>query len=586
MVHRPGYWVERLRSKARERILAALPDEAQAGVLAALAIGDQQAIGAREWGVFTRTGVNHLMSISGLHITMIAALAFALAVRLWPRLGRAALRLPAQSVAALAGLAVGFAYALLAGFGVPAQRTVIMLAVVALALASGRPTRSIDVLSVAMLAVLALDPWAILAPGFWLSFGAVALILYVNAGRVARADALRTWVRVQWAITVGLIPLTLAMFQQMSVVSPLANAVAVPVVSLGVVPLTLIGTVLPIDLPLFAAAKLMGWCAGFLTVLSELPAAVWAQQAPPAWALIVALGGALWLLAPRGFPARWIGAFGLAPLFLLPVARPAPGQYWAEILDVGQGLAVVVHTATHALLFDAGSAYSRDADSGSRIIVPHLRASGLRHLDGFVVSHDDIDHAGGMRAVLDALPVTWVRTTLAPDDARLRSAARVMRCVRGSAWQWDGVRFALLHPSVQSYNQPSVKDNERSCVLRIEAAAGSLLIAADIERGAEAELLAHSAAALRSDVLVVPHHGSRTSSTDAFLRAVDPSLAIFTVGYRNRFGHPAAEVLERYAAAGSSILRSDRDGAVLLRFESALSVRALRRERRRYWHDA
>jgi competence protein ComEC len=583
MVHRPAYWIERLRSAARERIKDALPTHPQAGVLAALAIGDQQAIGAQQWAVFTRTGVNHLMSISGLHITMIAALAFAVVARLWRRAAALALRIPAQKAAAIAGLLAGLAYSLLAGFGVPAQRTVIMLAVIALALAAGRPSRGRDVLAVALLAVLLLDPWAILAPGFWLSFGAVALILYVSAGRVERPGILRNWVRVQWALTLGLLPLLLGLFQQVSVASPLANAVAVPVVSLGVVPLTLLGTVLPLDIALAVAAWLMDWCHAFLAALSQLPAAVWQQHCPPAWALVAAVLGVLWLLAPRGFPARWVGLFALLPLFLLQAPRPAPGEYWADVLDVGQGLAVLIRTHKHALLFDAGPALSRDADSGSRIVVPHLRATGVGRLDGFVVSHDDIDHTGGMQAVLEALPVRWVSSPLAPDDPRLAGTHRAVRCQRGTDWDWDGVRFALLHPAAESYNRPGIKDNNRSCVLRVQSAAGSLLVAADVERDAEAQLLEHGTAALRADVLIVPHHGSRTSSTDAFLRAVAPSLAIFTVGYRNRFGHPAQDVLERYVQQGSRILRSDTDGAVLLRFAAGVSVQAWRHQRPRYW---
>jgi competence protein ComEC len=586
MVHRPGYWIERMRGAARDRIESALPGHPQAGVLSALAIGDQQAIGAQQWAVFTRTGVNHLMSISGLHITMIAALAFGVVVRLWPCMGAAALHAPARSAAALAGLGTGLGYALLAGFGVPAQRTVIMLAVVALALAGGRPSRGADVLAVALLAVLLLDPWAILAPGFWLSFGAVALILYVSAGRLDRSGTLRNWVHVQWALTLGLVPLLLGLFQQVSVVSPLANAVAVPVVSLGVVPLTLIGTVLPLDVALAVAAWLMGWCHAFLAALNELPAAVWQQQAPPAWALLAAVLGVLWLLAPRGFPARWIGIVALLPLFLLPAAAPKPGEYWADVLDVGQGLAVVIRTHQHALLFDAGPAFSRDADSGSRIVVPHLRATGVRRLDGLVISHDDTDHTGGMQAILEALPVGWVRSPLDPDDARLHLAQPALRCERGTGWEWDEVRFALLHPAAESYNRAGIQDNDRSCVLRVDSPAGSVLVAADIEQDAEAQLLEHGATALRSDVLIVPHHGSRTSSTDAFLRAVAPSLAVFTVGYRNRFGHPAADVLERYARRGSRILRSDADGAVLLRFEAGVSVQAWRHARPRYWHGA
>jgi competence protein ComEC len=586
MVHRPGLWIERARDAARDRILRALPGEPQAGVLAALAIGDQQAIAVEEWAVFTRTGVNHLMSISGLHITMLAALAFALVVRVWPRIPGAALRVAAQRAAAVAGLAVGLLYALLAGFEVPAQRTVLMLAVVALALAAGRPARSLDVLAVALIAVLALDPWAILAPGFWLSFGAVAMLLYIGATRIEGERMLGSWARVQWAITLGLVPVLVGMFQLVSLVSPLANAFAIPLVSLAVVPLTLAGTLLPVDLVLLLAAKLMQLCYVCLAWLNALPAAVWEQHAPPAWSLAAALAGVLWLLAPRGFPARWAGVFAFLPMFLAPAARPAPGEFWADVLDVGQGLAVVVRTHGHALLFDAGTAFSADFDSGSRIIVPHLRGTGVRELDAFVVSHDDIDHTGGVRAVLAALPVHRVFTSLPTTDARLQRAESIERCVRGRQWSWDGVAFTLLHPAADSYNRDGVKDNDRSCVLQVRAAAGSLLIAGDVERAAEAQLLAAAPAALRSDVLIAPHHGSRTSSGADFLAAVAPRIAVFTVGYRNRFGHPAPDVLDRYAALGARIQRSDADGAVLLRFGPQLAVHGWRAMRPRYWQDA
>ena len=616
MVPRPTYWLERVREAARARILRELAGEPAAGVLAALAIGDQQAIDAAQWTVFTRTGVNHLMSISGLHITMVSGLVFAAVLWGWRWLGGAALRLPAQKAAAAAGLVTALLYSLLSGFGVPAQRTVYMLGCVALALLAGRAAAPSAVLASAALVVLALDPWAILAPGFWLSFGAVALILYVSAGRLARPGWLSEWARVQWAITLGLTPITIAVFQQVSLVSPLANAVAIPVVSLGVVPLTLLGLVLPTDALLRVAAELMSLCSVLLTHLSALPAAVWQQHAPPGWALLAAAAGVAWLLAPRGFPARWLGVAGLLPLLLVRQAPPAPGEAWVDVLDVGQGLAALVRTANHSLLYDAGPAFSREADSGSRIIVPHLRASGVRRLDGFVVSHDDSDHTGGMVSVLEALPVAWVSSSLRADDPRLAGVIQRLRCEAGQSWEWDGVDFAILHPAVedydgmedygglhdydsvqdndsvresnraQDYNRPRSKDNDRGCVLRIATAGASILLTADIERGAERSLIERAGRALRSDVLVVPHHGSNTSSTDAFLAQVHPDLAIFTVGYRNRFGHPAEAVLARYAQLGIATYRTDTDGALLLRLGATRELVAWRRERPRYWHGS
>lgn len=583
-VAHPAYWIERLRERIRERIQRALPSHSAAGVLIALAIGDQQAIDATQWTVFTRTGVNHLMSISGLHITMIAGLAFAAVSQLWRRLPRLAARLPAQHAAALAGLMVAFGYALLSGFSVPAQRTVYMLGVVAVASLAGIRASSVAVLAVALLIVLLLDPWAVLSPGLWLSYGAVAVILYVSVGRIGRAGWLNTWVQVQAAITLGLTPVLIAMFQQVSLISPLANAMAIPLVSLGVVPLTLLGAVLPLDWLLAIAAWLMERCNTLLAYLGSLPAAVWQQHAPPAWATVAACLAVLWLLAPRGTPARWLGGLGLLPLFAVTPLMPPPGALWLDVLDVGQGHAAVLRTAHHALLFDTGPKYSADSDSGARVVIPMLRAAGLAALDGIVVSHDDSDHSGGLLSVLQAVPADWVATSLPPDEPSLALAAAVRRCVRGDAWEWDGVRFTLLHPSAQSYAAAGVRDNDRSCVLHAQALGGSVLLTADIERGAEAELLAALPSDLRADVLVVPHHGSATSSTEALLARLRPAQAIIPVGYRNRFGHPVAEVLARYQAMGTTLWRTDRDGALLVRIEQDISVQAWRGMRPRYWH--
>ncbi len=584
-VERPRYWIERAREWARTRIERALPGSTVAGILVALAIGDQPAISAQQWAVFTRTGVNHLMSISGLHITMVSGLVFALTAWGWRRLPGASAGLPAHSAGALVGMVAAFTYALLSGFGVPAQRTVLMLAVVAVALLKGRGTAVAGVLTTALFVVVLLDPWAIQSAGFWLSFGAVALILYVGTGRVQRPGWLAEWARVQWAITLGLVPLLLVLFQQVSVVSPLANAFAIPVVSLGVVPLTLLGLLLPVDALLVLAAKLMELCYWLLNALSRLPQAVWQQAAPPAWTLPVALIGVAWMLAPRGFPARWLGLAALLPLVSVQAARPAPGHFWLDVLDVGQGLAAVVRTAGHTLLYDTGPAFSSDADSGSRIVAPYLRGEGVSRLDGLIVSHDDSDHSGGTLSVLQALPVAWVASSLSADSPQIAPASRRLRCFAGQRWEWDGVRFEMLHPSWDSYNVQATRDNDRSCVLQVVAAGGSALLTADIERSAEAQIMARAATRLAADVLLVPHHGSATSSSHEFLDQIRPRIAIVPVGYRNRFGHPVADVLARYAELGADVYRTDRDGALLVRFEDGASVQAWRTVRRRYWQE-
>lgn len=584
LVQRPRYWIERARELARTRIMSALPEAPYAGVIAALVIGDQRAIPAEQWRVFTRTGVNHLMSISGLHVTMVSGLIFALVFSLW-RHSAWVLRVPARKMATLAGLATAFAYALLSGFAVPAQRTLFMLTVVAAALWLGTIESPAIVLAAALFIVLLLDPWAVLAPGFWLSFGAVATIMYVTTRRVGQLRWLPAFGRIQIAVTLALVPLLLAMFQQVSIVSPVANALAIPVVSLVVVPISLIGTIVPFDFVLQLAHATVSGCLFVLNRLSELPAAVWVQHAPRPWTIVLATGAVLLLLAPRGTPGRWLGGLGLLPMLLIGPPPLERGALQIAVLDVGHGVAILIRTSGHALLYDTGPSFGRDSDSGSRIIVPYLRSVGVRRLDGVVVSHDDNDHAGGAVSVLQAVPVAWLMSSLPDGHPLALMPEHSFRCHTGQQWQWDGVHFEILHPTPESYDDSRIKDNDRSCVLRIESEAMRVLLTADIERRSEYELIASHAARLRADILLAPHQGSRTSSEAAFLAAVQPRIVIFPVGYRNRFGHPHRDVLGRYLARGVRVFRTDRDGAVLI--ESGRSspprITAFRSVYRRYW---
>jgi competence protein ComEC len=588
MVHAPAHWVEVAREKIRDRITRALPDATYAGVIVALAVGDQRAIPAAQWQIFTRTGVNHLMSISGLHVTMVSGLVLALTYAAWRRSARLTLRLPARKAAAAAGLIAAMAYTVLAGFAVPAQRTLYMLAVAALALWFGFTGPVSVVLAVALFVVLILDPWAVLAPGFWLSFGAVAVIMYVTVDRLRPSGWLKNWITVQWAVTLGLVPALLAWFQQVSLVSPFANAVAIPVVSLIVAPLTLLGAVLPFDLVLHLAHATMLACMWLLEWMSALPEAVWQQHAPPPWTVLAAVTGVVWLLLPRGFPARWLGAVALMPIF---TSMPPPlteGALKMTVLDVGQGLAVVLQTRNHALLYDTGPAYGPEADSGSRIVVPYLRAAGVTRLSGLIVSHDDIDHSGGAASVLSSVPVGWLLTSIPDLDPLLFQAPRSVRCHTEQTWEWDGVRFDVLGPTQESYGDVSLKDNDRSCVLKIATKSAHVLLPGDIERRGETALVETKRDQIHADVLVAPHQGSKTSSSEAFLGSVTPQAVIFPVGYRNRFGHPHKEVVARYGAIGSKIYRTDRDGAITVSLseDGKLHIEPYRAVYRRYWQTS
>jgi competence protein ComEC len=421
------------------------------------------------------------------------------------------------------------------------------------------------------------DPWATLAAGFWLSFGAVAALLYVGSAEVGAGKGwrqrLRGWGIVQWAATLASLPILLLVFQQLSLVSPLANAVAIPVISFVLTPLALLGALLP-WWPILALAHLvLDWLMRFLEWAATWP--VWQVPAPPLWAALAAALGVAVCLLPRGMPGRMLGALLILPALFWPVARPAEGEAWVSVLDVGQGLASVVRTQRHTLIYDPGPLYSAESDAGQRVVVPYLRYLGLDRVSMLMVTHRDADHSGGMASVLSALQVDEVRSSLAENGGE--------RCLAGQRWVWDGVTFEVLHPTADDYARAG-KSNHLSCVLRIETGGHRLLLTGDIEAADEAALLARLGDDLRADLLLVPHHGSKTSSTPAFLAAVGASQAVIPVGYRNRFGHPKEDVLARYRERQAQVWRTDRDGALMVTLAgSGVEVAAWREARRRYW---
>jgi competence protein ComEC len=559
------YTLHRWRGEIRAAMLEHLGEARLRGVLVALAIGDQDSISAADWDVFWRTGVGHLMSISGLHITMLAALGFSVAYFAWVRVPGLALRVPARKAAVVAGVVVALAYTLMTGYAVPAQRTLAMLATVAACVLADRYGSPSRVLALAALAVVLLDPWAVLAPGFWLSFGAVASIFYAMSLRTGRAGRLHGAVVEQLAVTVAMVPMLVALFQQLSLVSPIANAFAIPLVSLVVVPLTLAGAFLPLPFLLDAAHGIMTLVMAALEWLAALPLAMLESHEPAPWTVACAVAGCAWLLAPRGVPMRSCGAIWVAPLFAVLPPRPGYGEAWVDVLDVGNGLAVVVRTCCHAFAYDAGPRWSSESDVGSRIVVPFLRGEGIARLDGLVVSHADEDHSGGAESLAESREPPWLLSPLPPDHELHEVVARSIRCEAGQRWRWDGVEFRVLHPDGAVYTESGGKprkENDRGCVVMVSTLAHSMLLGADVEARGEAEMLKRDPAALAAEVLLVPHHGSRTSSTPAYLAAVNPEVAIFSVGYLNRFHHPNAMVVERYRARGVEMRRTDREGAL------------------------
>lgn len=576
----PGRMIEAWRSLIRDRFERQLPasDYPWRGILIALSIGDQRAIPNAHWTVFNRTGTTHLNSISGLHVTMVAALFGHLVGLIWRRLPPLALRWPAQQASILAAACGAVFYALLAGFAIPAQRTAYMLLVTALALLTRRQLAPSRILALALCCVVVLDPWAVLSAGFWLSFCAVAALFYVSGGRPVQEmrwrDKLYAWSGVQWAATLASLPIVLLLFQQFSLVSPVANAIAIPVISLIVTPLAILAAVLP-WWPLMALAHAV--LSGLMALLTWLAAwPVWQAAAPPVWVAVLAGLGVLLVLLPRGVPGRWLGLAFVLPALAWPPANPRPGEAQIDVLDVGQGLAVVVRTAGHVLIYDPGPLYGPESDAGQRVVVPYLRHEGIDRVDMLMVTHRDSDHAGGAASVLSAVNVGEVRSSV--------PGMQGSPCLAGQAWVWDAIRFEVLHPPVGSPTV-NVKSNHLSCVLRISAGERHVLLTADIEAADEALLLETQGGRLPADVMLVPHHGSRTSSTPDFVNRVGARAVIFPVGYRNRFGHPAPQVLARYQALGSHIWRTDHDGRVRVDLTAdAVRFSGARAERARYWH--
>jgi len=535
---------------------------------------------------------------------MFAWLAGGVIAALWRRSERAALRLPTPLAARWGGLVCAAAYALFSGWGVPSQRTIWMLATVTLLQSLGLRWPWLLVLLLAALVVTAIDPWALMQAGFWLSFVAVGLLMASSNHDVAStatgdAGRLRRWAAAAWAsvgrdlrtqviATVGLAPLSLVFFQQLSLVGFAANLVAIPLITLVITPLALLGIAV---VPLWTvAAWVVQQLNGVLSGLAHLPGAVWVAPVAPLWAQLAGLLGAVLLVLPLPWRARALTLPLLVVLILPPRDVPATGAFDVLAMDVGQGTSVLVRTQAHVLVFDAGPQYSRDSDAGQRVLLPLLRARGEARLDRLVLSHRDLDHVGGAAAVMKAMPVSDVLSSLEAAHPLLAQATHTTRCAAGQSWSWDGVRFDVLRPDALDYER-ALKSNAMSCVLRVSSAADgagqaarSVLLTGDIEREQEAGLVAASPEALRSDVLIVPHHGSRTSSTAAFLDAVKPRVAVFQAGYRNRFGHPAPDVMARYVERGIEVHVSPDCGAWRWVAGGAPEGVCQRDAARRYWH--
>ncbi len=573
LVKSPWWSVDRLRQRIHHTIQTGVEDKASASILSALVVAIRTKFDDQQWALLQQTGTSHLVAISGLHIAVVAGFAFLPIMFIWGLFPRLNEKMPVQVAGAIAGVIFATLYAMLAGFTLPTQRALLMVVIALLGLLVRRHYQSSTILAVVLVAVLLLDPLAGMTVSFWLSFLAVAIILGVLSRQIEE-PAMRL-IKLQILLSLGMLPLTLFFFGSASLLSPIANLVAIPWVSLVVVPLSLIGLVfMPISTALSNAifsisALAIKWLfAGFELLAGSSLANVTIAEIPSAY-LIFAFAGFVFLLLPKGFPARWLGLIAILPTLLFVAEKPKQGEFIFTLLDAGQGMASVVQTANHVLVYDVGTRYSDTYDIGKLVVVPYLKSKGIERVDSMILSHADIDHWGGAAAVLKEIKVDKI---ISSDIDVLKNQA-VTLCEQGDSWKWDGVNFEVLSPASPLSSSLSLsskiklkKDNNKSCVLRVSNGHHSVLLTGDIEKKVEKLLLKTTPEKLKADIITVPHHGSKTSSTKAFIQAVSPKMAVIPVGYRNRFGHPKDKVLKRYKSLGIPTLDTVNSGAIIIRF--------------------
>lgn len=609
-----GPGLQSARAGLRARLQGLDRELLHPGLLSALIVGDRDGVTDAQWLLLTRTGTNHLLVISGLHVGFVAMTAYLLInllVRLMPRL---LLWLPAQQYGAIAAVLAALIYSALAGFSLPTQRALVMVLVLMSGQLLGRRFLPSYSLLLAAVMVLVVAPMSVSQAGFWLSFAAVGSLLFAFSGyrrprdcrhrRLSWQVVWRRWIEPQWAVSLGLLLPLLLWTGQVSLVSPLTNVLAIPLVSLMIVPLALLGALLLMIVPALAvwplkwADRLLDWLFAGLEYVAGAGPALWQPAAPGLLTVVLAALAVLLLLSPKGLLASrlsWVLPVCLLTPLLWPADRPRPahGQAQLQFLDVGQGLAVVVHTRRHNLLFDTGPSLGPQFDTGRAVITPYLRSRHVDELDMLIISHWHQDHSGGAESVAQQFPIRQWRSGGAgsagvADQHDDNTAPRRMgRCQAGQRWHWDGVDFEILHPHTELHRS----ENNNACVLLISAGGQRALLTGDIERAAEQALLHRhqgEPSALRADVLQAAHHGSASSSSRAFLQAVQPALTVVSAGYRNRFAHPSPDVVQRLRDTGSVVCATPRTGAVQIELGVAAGpvLSATHRQRyRRFWHN-
>lgn len=553
--------IDHFRQKIQLKLKPILPVDPRANWLLALIIGERHGVPVQDWQILRKTGTNHLMAVAGLHIGMLAACAHFLVHLVWRRSSTLLLFVPVQIASMASAVLVGITYSFLAGFSVPTQRACVMLCVVAMILLLRRKILAWHVWGLALWFVLLFNPLSVLTESFWLSFVTIALIIYGMRGRLAASGWWWKWGRVQWVIGVGLIPLTLLLFQQASILGFIANCIAIPWLGCLVLPFCLLSLAFLWPLPMIAK-----WCLllanFFLAILwtllgfiSELPAAVWSQSIVNDTQAICGMIGVTLMLMPNGFPGRWLSILWLLFVFVYPASRPQKGEFWLTLLDVGQGLSAVVQTHSHVLIFDTGARFGDRMNMGESVVLPFLAHYQWQKIDMLIISHGDNDHIGGADIILHTLPVKLILTSVPNKLLPMHSHL----CLSGMQWDWDDVNFKIIYP----YYGKLSRGNDSSCVLKISNNHSSILLTGDIEKLAEQDILSTTKSdLLHTTVLIAPHHGSKTSGLTEFVNTVRPTWVLYPVGYENRYHFPHFSVTQAYKNLGAKQLATSVSGAI------------------------
>ncbi|MBL1140997.1 MAG: DNA internalization-related competence protein ComEC/Rec2 [Proteobacteria bacterium] len=576
------YYIQKLRFKIANKLRENL-DKPLLGLVLALTLGDRSQLEVEQWEILTKTGTSHLIAISGLHLGLIAGFIYFIARFIWSRFYSLTQRIPAPLFASIMAFFGAFFYALLSGFALPAQRALIMIAVFLLATLWVRQVLFTNVICFTLILVLILDPFAIMAADFYLSFMAVLFILYLTRFRLNKHHEITRWVHLQCLLSFALCPILIFWFKQIPVYSVLANLITIPVVGFLVVPLSLVALLLLFLFPVVAQYlyalidKINEFNWAWLKFLSQQDNAVIPVAAPNSLSLLLAIAGLLILMMPKGLPARYSGLLFFLPLLFPFNEKLKPGEFDFNLLDVGQGLSAVIQTKNHTLVYDTGAKFSKRFNTGDAVIKPYLRIKGVKEISSMIISHGDNDHIGGANAIINNFKVNKILTSVPEHSLDQKSEI----CHAGQKWHWDGVDFTVLYPVTET----TYLGNNASCVLKVSSKNGSVLLTGDIEKEAEASLIKQYGDMLHADILLVPHHGSRTSSTKAFVSMVSPDYAFIPAGYRNRFGFPKKDIINRYEDQDVVTYISYESGELSAKFrDKHPQIDEFRTKNRRFWH--